>query len=121
MDYERMLKDRLLIAGSAAWLEEMVERGDLEFSPVYSLHDFHDGFGERITTALQMYLSGEMIDSVRVDIAYQAYTVSTVDGQDKAIIRIYRDDLEQKMGVVLTDLAWMRIEKVIDTWLNQYS
>ena len=120
MDYEGMFKDRLLIAGSAAWLEEMVEMGNLEFNPVYSLHDFHDGFGERITTALQIYFSGEMIDSVRVDIAHQAYTVST-DHQDKAIIRIHRDDLEQKMGVVLTDLAWIRIEKVIDTWLNQYS
>lgn len=118
MDYEGMLKDRLLIAGSAAWLEEMVEVGDLEFNPVYSLHDFNDGFGERITTALQIYFSGEMIDSVRADIAYQAYTV---DRQDKAISRIDRDDLEEKMGVVLTDLAWMRIEKVIDTWLNQYS
>ena len=74
MDYEGMFKDRRLkLAGSAAWLEEMVEMGNLEFNPVYSRHDFNDGFGERITTA------------------------------------------------VLTDLAWMRIEKVIDTWLNQYS
>lgn len=119
MDYEGILKDRLLIAGSAAWLEEMVEMGDLEFNPVYSLHDFNDGFEERITTALQIYFSGKkLIDSVRADIAYQAYTV---DRQGKAISRIDRDDLEKKMGVVLTDLAWMRIEKVIDTWLNQYS
>ena len=28
---------------------------------------------------------------------------------------------EMVEGVVLSDLAWMRIEKVIDTWLNQYS
>lgn len=119
MDYEGMFEDRLLkLAGSAAWLEEMVELGNLEFNPVYSRHDFNDGFGERITTALQIYFSGEMTDSVWADIAYQAYTV---DHQDKAISRIYRDDLEEKMGVVLTDLAWMRIEKVIDTWLNQYS
>lgn len=119
MDYEGMFENRLLeLAGSAAWLEEMVELGNLEFNPVYSRHDFNDGCGERITTALQIYFSGEMTDSVWADIAHQAYTANH---QDKAISRIYRDDLEEKMGVVLTDLAWMRIEKVIDTWLNKYS